>query len=658
MSSTRIMESRALDHYYDPVYTTPFEDNGLYKALRPAVTADGGNAIGGPNMTMYLKRPVIPQLHSVAPEVLLAPTLNEDPMEAPRQEPESFTKDVGSQTKYRESEAQTAPYSRDFVVDPKAEEPEVLMLQGLVHGAGLPVGKREVEMLTHARAKRLLEASLPPFTDEASLALRKRLMEKQELTELGLRERELNRARDDRLKVLKRAMRERDQGAEFLAQQRIEALRQEKVEGCERVVGTIQASRIKVLRKLTKARKAMNTQGDGQSKRRDIIKEYADFGSGVYAPITRLGRRIDQDSERFELPGATKSLSTYHGITALEANMNPALTRTVITKPSRVKPRATTTVARKLRAVEADLEKTAVLLKAQRTAAQPGSAPNARAGKIVAGKDVVVDSATTTAMPAWRSKTSRKERPQTPRVPDPAEDENEHLAVLLLQRLVRGRAVQNVMFEGKERRKELIRELRIAKQLEDNHAQAREVQAKAVDARRERVYKAALDNMAGEAVGALFANMADRAMGIDVDGISSSNNNNNDDDDDKHDDSRSRPRGDAGGRGGPTADEGPSRARTEEQEPRRSGNQAEEEERGPRQDGPSSATSRGNQQEGSGDKGGGGGGMLDATGAGRGEETAGGGRGAPEVAAAAAEAAAASGAGAGSSQDVHPGVSR
>lgn len=44
------------------------------------------------------------------------------------------------------------------------------------------------------------------------------------------------------------------------------------MEGCERVVGTIQASRIKVLRKLTKARKALNTQGDGQSKRRDIIK--------------------------------------------------------------------------------------------------------------------------------------------------------------------------------------------------------------------------------------------------------------------------------------------------------------------------------------------------------------------------------------------------
>lgn len=39
------------------------------------------------------------------------------------------------------------------------------------------------------------------------------------------------------------------------------------------------------------------------------------------------------------------------------------------------------------------------------------------------------------------------------------------MAVLLLQRLIRGRAVQNVMFEGKERRKELIRELRLAKRV-------------------------------------------------------------------------------------------------------------------------------------------------------------------------------------------------
>lgn len=84
----------------------------------------------------------------------------------------------------------------------------------------------------------------------------------------------------------------------------------------------------------------------------------------------------------FELPGATKSLSTYHGISALESTVNPALTRTIITKPSRVKPRATTTIARKLRAVEVDLEKTAVLLKAQRTATQPGGGKCAGAANV------------------------------------------------------------------------------------------------------------------------------------------------------------------------------------------------------------------------------------------------------------------------------------
>lgn len=55
--------------FADPVYITPFEDNSLYTPVRPAVTADRGNAIEGPNMIMYLKRPVIPQLDSMAPEM-------------------------------------------------------------------------------------------------------------------------------------------------------------------------------------------------------------------------------------------------------------------------------------------------------------------------------------------------------------------------------------------------------------------------------------------------------------------------------------------------------------------------------------------------------------------------------------------------------------
>lgn len=121
------------------------------------------------------------------------------------------------------------------------------------------------------------------------------------------------------------------------------------------------------------------------------------------------------------------------------------------------------------------------------------------------------------------------------------------------------------------------------------------------------MYNAALDNMAGEAVGVLFASMADRALGIDVDG---GNNKRSD-----SGSSSSRPGGGRGGRRGPTADERPGTDETEKrQEPRRSGNQAEEES-GPGEEGHRSGDQ---QAEGNGDKGrvggseatGGGGGAL------------------------------------------------
>merc|ERR1719181_1712705 len=62
------------------------------------------------------------------------------------------------------------------------------------------------------------------------------------------------------------------------------------------------------------------------------------------------------------------------------------------------------------------------------------------------------------------------ERPDTPRVGgedegfgDPAEVE---VAVILLQRLLRGRMVQNSVYDAKEKRRELIEELRSVEELE------------------------------------------------------------------------------------------------------------------------------------------------------------------------------------------------
>lgn len=73
------------------------------------------------------------------------------------------------------------------------------------------------------------------------------------------------------------------------------------------------------------------------------------------------------------------------------------------------------------------------------------------------------------------------ERPPVPECTEPIEDEGEDRAVILLQRLLRGRATQNSMFSAKEKRAELIKELRLAEvidQISDEIAVSTEAETK------------------------------------------------------------------------------------------------------------------------------------------------------------------------------------
>merc|ERR1719409_1350259 len=68
------------------------------------------------------------------------------------------------------------------------------------------------------------------------------------------------------------------------------------------------------------------------------------------------------------------------------------------------------------------------------------------------------------------------ERPETPRIQEDKmpEEEEQEAAILLLQRIIRGRAHQNRMFEGKEKRLDLINELRAAERCADTASTAEE----------------------------------------------------------------------------------------------------------------------------------------------------------------------------------------
>ena len=294
------MESRPYDSYYDPVFTV--RANPGRRASRPLYRAadSSAKAVSGSKRAHYFRRPIVPFLHSVPPEVMLAPVPTEaaadggagasgpatDPLAAPAAVSVEPTRTVGMQTASGER-GQTDPYTPDFTVRP-GEDPEVLTLEGLTFGKGLPATSAEVLVIERARAKRRFEATLPPTTDEASFELRRSMMEEQEMTEWRAREAEIDRIQAQRLALLEKAVYEREKEREFLAEQRVEAIRQRRLEEKERAVAAIQRDRIKALRKISKSRK-LATQ---TKEPRDIIQDYHDFGSAVYAPIRRRAPRM------------------------------------------------------------------------------------------------------------------------------------------------------------------------------------------------------------------------------------------------------------------------------------------------------------------------------------------------------------------------------
>eukprot|EP01083_Nonionella_stella_P215681 776056_1 len=184
-----VSENRALDHLYDPVFTAS-NQRPLYRPTPPEKVDKA--TVTGAERYKFFKRPMRPFMQSVPPEVLLAPARYEPLLDAgPETEriaaaSEPATKAVGSQSIYRESAAQTDPYTPDYYVrgEDGEVEPEILALTNLTYANGsLPAGLEEVEYIERARAKREFEASLPPATDVASFELRKKLLQEQELRE-------------------------------------------------------------------------------------------------------------------------------------------------------------------------------------------------------------------------------------------------------------------------------------------------------------------------------------------------------------------------------------------------------------------------------------------------------------------------------------------
>jgi len=179
-----------------------------------------------------------------ATTAVLAPTAATNPLEppAPEQAP-AVSRTVGIQTDYRESEAQTDPYTPDYVV-PEGTDPEVLALAGLRWGQGLPATAAELVKIDRLRWKKAATDALPPLTDDAAFAARRQMLEKIEAQQWDEREQDVVEVQNARLAQLQTALEAREQESEVLREDRLTKLRRDRALRLDDSLATIQRQRV------------------------------------------------------------------------------------------------------------------------------------------------------------------------------------------------------------------------------------------------------------------------------------------------------------------------------------------------------------------------------------------------------------------------------
>lgn len=424
----------------------------------------------------FFKRPIVPSL-STLPHIVMYEIKDMPMRKAQKAVAEPKSKTVGTQSLYRESESQTDPYSPDYVVAPNSV-PEVLTLTHLTYGMGLPATEAEIKIIERTRQKRLFENMLPPPTDEFSYQVRAQLMEAHEFRDWAERERQITELQDRRLTLLKEAIGHRDEKDANAHNDKVERVRRRKQEERDRVLANTQQKRIKILRKMFKERQ----QFDEKKAKRDVIGEYADFTSKVYAPLTRHGHIPDSSTAKIEVQPA--DLNSYPGLVQLERSLPPSLLEV------KVKDSKDLALSGKSKH---QVRKEAAMSQALATAMESIKREFQPEGEGIPGQG---------GAPGGGLKKFHMrnilERPETPRVKEDVlpEEEEQEAAVLLLQRIIRGRAYQNKMFEGKEKRLDLINELRAAERFAETATTGEE--RRLMEQLREKAFDGVLESIQGQ----------------------------------------------------------------------------------------------------------------------------------------------------------------
>ncbi|TRY86695.1 hypothetical protein DNTS_028778, partial [Danionella cerebrum] len=407
----------------------------LQRLTRVFPEAKGSTDVTGADRWKFFKRPLLPFAQQIPPDVVYA-LPKSDVFFADgdgKHTTTPFQRNVGVQTDYRDSEAQTDPYSPHHTLAPGMASPELLTLASLRWGHGLPAGLTEVEMIWRARKKRAFEATMPPLNDLSQLEKRRRMMEEMERKEL----------QEARLNLLVELLRQREEKQDEVKSKQLDISFSQHQEEKERRIIQIRKEYNSEMRKLLVKRKNV----EGKLERRDIVKDYADYSSQTYAPLARNGQILEQTSKRS--PVKTHFLSSYQGLLDLEADFSPSVLEPQVKVP---KPKGSKSFISRSERLNMELTRTHQVLKERKLQKE-----DKKPLRFLFRKEKPIP------------------RPPSPIVETPPKGEEEkELAIIFLQKLLRGRSIQNQVFEAKEKHVELIQELRTTHALQKEEQDKKE----------------------------------------------------------------------------------------------------------------------------------------------------------------------------------------
>ncbi|XP_076244918.1 cilia- and flagella-associated protein 91 [Calliopsis andreniformis] len=405
------------------------------------------------NNYKYFRRPIIPFLVPKAQDIDIPVQFNYDVLNdivtnaqkqcykfSPKPEP---YKTVATQTDYRDSEAQTTPWEPPYRIK-AGHNPETLAIAHLSWNHGLPPGVHELEVINRMRAKKAWEAALPPMDTQENVKLRTAIITALEIDEWAYRESEIQAIMDYRLELMEEITKSREYEREKKVQGRFDRLKNFLSERRDREVNNIKHNLKRELRKLRKKHQHK------QQGKRDIIEEHADPASELYAPQMRHGENPQRRHEVIRKDLLKDTYIESVGKINTLPNWLPTYEELKAVKPP---PKPSDLCIRETRWTEEKLKQLHSDLKAIRLNVKP-----------IETSTLLKRKYKPPALPSTPYKTC------TENINDAQIDQFS----TLIQKLIRGRAIQCMMFEGRNRCRELIEELQSSHGLEEGNKKKRQ----------------------------------------------------------------------------------------------------------------------------------------------------------------------------------------